>query len=199
MPTNLPAIADLLTAASAGQVRTYFTTVAAHLAEIDAQMKAVTGKSLWSDLPRGTLEGVFSGLAANKHFIGNAAGDGAEWAVPYKAGYFTRDMSTASGTQVITGLGFMPSLIIFFGASDGSGAGQASFGYAAGAVQNAIFYRLSDKTWTLRENVCAEYDTNGTDIYTGKVNSYDTDGFTIGWTKYASKVGNAYTNWIAFR
>jgi len=141
----------------------------------------------------------FSGLAANKHFIGNAAGDGAEWAVPYKAGYFTRDMSTASGTQAISGLGFKPSLIIFFGASDGSGAGQASFGYAAGAVQNAIFYRLSDKTWTLRENVCAEYDTNGTDIYTGKVNSYDTDGFTIGWTKYASKVGNAYTNWIAFR
>src|SRR3990167_872596 len=45
-------------------------------------------------------------------------------------GSFTRDSSTASGSQTVTGVGFVPSSIIFFATP--AQAGEASWGFTSG-------------------------------------------------------------------
>lgn len=95
----------------------------------------------------------------------------------------TRDLSLASSAVAYTGVGFTPRACFalgqvatsitqyttVFGMVDASLAGN-NMGLSGGVLSsNTNFLLFTDAT--------------GVNVYVGNVNSFDADGFTIGWTK----------------
>jgi hypothetical protein len=103
----------------------------------------------------------------------------------------TRDVSTASGTQAVTGVGFKPRWVKFttyyvngssqatvqmcWGADNGTNRTNVytgSDGKAGGGAGDSIFLFIS-----------------AGNAYSGLISSMDTDGFTITWTKTGTVAG----------
>lgn len=120
-----------------------------------------------------------------------------------KTGSLTRSTNAATGSVAYTGIGFQPTSIMFFtaqgdssgnifslsGIVDSSKAGRASAGYGALNVTtnaaNAII--LGDG---------GSFASGQTAV----VASFDSDGFTLSWTKVGSATGyTATVNFIAFK
>jgi hypothetical protein len=123
----------------------------------------------------------------------------AQQRVLFKVGSFTRDTSTATGTQAITGVGFVPRLVLFF-ASDTSNAHSVSIGVDEGTVPQCLtdYNASSANTWAQITNAIRLIQAAGID-YRGNIQSMDADGFTISWTKVGAKTGAATISYIAIR
>lgn len=117
----------------------------------------------------------------------------------HKIGTFTRDISVASGTQAITGLGFQPSSVIFFanipdtatmsvGLDDGTNHYKVTNEHGATAT---LWYSGSADSITLI--------LTGANYYTGLISALGADGFTVTWTKTGSPTGTANIYYMAFR
>ena len=116
-----------------------------------------------------------------------------------ETGSFTRDISTASGTQAITGVGFQPTaLIVFVG---GGGVGRASWGMASSDGSEVCvnhYHNVSSDQFEHWSNLIRiEYGSG--ENYRGDLTSFDTDGFTITWTKAGSPTGTVGCKFIAFK
>jgi len=149
------------------------------------------------DVPFATGAGVWSKVAAvpSAHLMLNEAGTALVGIVPYKIGSFTRDLTTASGTQAITGVGFKPSIVLFM-------AGAASVNHGLG---------MDDGTSHIMEGEVAStpYVLNSASIYftdAGQANRQDahittlgTDGFTLTWAKNGSPAGTVTIYYLALR
>lgn len=120
-------------------------------------------------------------------------------ALKIKVGSFTRDVSTASGNQAVTGVGFEPDLIMVFGGSTGNSwftfAG-ASDGSTAGSIQDNG--PVNGGSYSVTADLL-KFIQSGSDNYVGALNSFDADGFTIGWTKTGSPTGTATIKYIALK
>lgn len=103
---------------------------------------------------------------------------------------FTRDLSTATGSQSVTGVGFTPTACLFIGGTgqianwsmvDSSRAGRAmaSIGTFATGIN------MSTNAIQLIEN------TTATNVQNASVSSWDADGFTLSWTKAGTPTGTA--------
>ncbi|MDO8533286.1 MAG: hypothetical protein Q7S17_00895 [Xanthobacteraceae bacterium] len=104
-----------------------------------------------------------------------------------KVAAFTYDLSTATGSQAVTGVGFKPRAIIFMGAvSSGVGAwGMVGNDLADGAVSSLVvdtFYPSGDAIIAV---------TVSGSLQQAVVASYDADGFTLTWTKTGAPTGTA--------
>jgi len=117
----------------------------------------------------------------------------------FKIGSFTRDMETATGTQAITGVGFTPSSILFFGITN-----TTDFAHSEGCDNITSAQCIFRKDATSYESSPTEsiylievYATSH--YYLGHVQSFDADGFTIAWTRGNDPVGIALIKYIAFR
>jgi hypothetical protein len=121
-------------------------------------------------------------------------------ATGFKVGSFTIDMTTASGTQAITGVGFQPRAIMFF-ATCVTTAHVVSSGVDDAATARVMFdyNNISANAWQSANASSITALLSGSDVYSGKVNSFDADGFTIGWTKTGSPTGTLTINYIAFK
>jgi hypothetical protein len=105
-----------------------------------------------------------------------------------KAGEFSRDVSTASGNQAITGVGFEPTALLMISCK-ANVAGQMSFGWAVGTSE----YTLRDSHDSIAN---AYYPVGGVLITLGAtanraeatLGSMDSDGFTLTWTKYGTDI-----------
>lgn len=103
---------------------------------------------------------------------------------------FTRDLTTATGMQAVTGVGFTPRAVITFGAVNlngimSIGVADSAFGGAAlSAATTAGTYTFNTTTIYISTAV-------GTDFQTALVQSYDADGFTLAWTKTGTPSGTA--------
>lgn len=121
-----------------------------------------------------------------------------------KTGSFTRDVSTASGTQAITGVGFKPKLLIIIGAGTFTAAGinldafSAGFsyagenGYALGVGE--VNSSSTDQKFTSAvqtSNVISM--SNGSGGLSSTVQSLDNDGFTLSHTKSGSPSSSTAT------
>ena len=114
---------------------------------------------------------------------------------------FTRDMSIASGTQVVTGVGFRPSHIIFQCSVDG-GVGRMSIGFQDNAfIVRCIsdFENVGAGQWSPINGNSISANLNVTTGYNGFASSYDIDGFTITWTKVMSPTGTLNIQFMAFK
>lgn len=118
----------------------------------------------------------------------------------YKVGSFSRDISTASGTQTVTGVGFQPKSILFLSLQV-SAVGKMSVGVDDGTTAKDLAdeYNVTANTWTTDGSNSINIIESGTAKYVGKVQSFNSDGFTISWTKTGSPTGTVTVNYIAFR
>lgn len=112
---------------------------------------------------------------------------------------FTRDVSTASGTQGVTGVGFMPSAVLLI-------AGYANQNSASIGIDNATFHGsiadrdpLTPTAWGIDATISINLITSLGNTYTGVVSSMDADGFTVTWTKTGTPTGTATILYLAMR
>ena len=134
----------------------------------------------------------------------NGAGN---WATPvgsgmqytdtrYKVGSFTRDLSTASGTQAITGVGFAVKSVEFF-MTKGDAVNGQSWGFSQGTADEMI---EADAGGVFSQGSAQSiyYGSSGV-AYSGKISTYDSDGFTIAWTRTNAPTGTITIHYLAFR
>lgn len=115
-----------------------------------------------------------------------------------KAGEFTRDTTTASGTQAITGVGFKPYAVIFLMAEDGGK--EASIGVDDGTNAFSIFANdnITADTWSASGGESIAGNDSAGNGYTGDIASLDLDGFTINWVKTGTPTGTYSVKYFAF-
>lgn len=117
----------------------------------------------------------------------------------YKSGNFSRDMTAASSSQSVTGVGFKPTFIIFIGAKSSSST-ALSFGFdAGGANQTSIYGNGTAGNFVDDPNASIRVDEGGGARQTADLSTFDSDGFTVSWTKTGSPSGTATVQYIAFR
>lgn len=118
----------------------------------------------------------------------------------FKVGSFTRDLTVASGTQAVTGVGFNPRLCLFL-----AGTTSGSTLLSVGVDTNSGYGCLSDDTNTSAGTyvVNASYSIliNGTASanYVGRTASFDTDGFTVTWVKNGAPSGTVTVIYLAIK
>lgn len=114
-----------------------------------------------------------------------------------KIGTFTYDTSTASGNQVITGVGFQPTLVYISG-SDSSSANQSFSGFSNGSSTYSTnnYGNVVSEMWITAPNI-ALFQTPA--IYVSGSITFQADGFTIAWTKTGGKTGTADIIYTAIR
>jgi len=130
-------------------------------------------------------------LALDKIQYGATSG-----ATSHKIGSFTRDMSLASGTQAITGVGFQPKVVWFISAL----GTRLSNGYDDGSscVCQWFLFGFTGNAGILT-SFSIVYYVDSTTKYEGKIQSMDSDGFTISWTKTGSPTGTLTVGYLAFK
>mgnify|MGYP001605975322 CR=1 FL=1 len=116
----------------------------------------------------------------------------------FKVGSFTRDVSVASGTQAVTGVGFQPTAIICFASISTTTA--ASWGMSDGPTNGCIldFFQTTADTYA-PNTVLIELLVTSANFYIGSISTFDSDGFTISWTKTGTPTGTATIKYLALR
>lgn len=121
-----------------------------------------------------------------------------------KTGTFTRDSNSASGNVSYTGVGFKPSLIVFYAAIDTLndfmvGSGNATAG-------RALYNNFSNSLGASSQAVAFYYrrDFGGGDfsIQSATIASMDSDGFTLAYTRTVGGAGasnSIIVNYIAYK
>ncbi len=118
----------------------------------------------------------------------------------FKVGSFTRDLTIASGTQAVTGVGFQPKAVLLFAAI--SSSATMSIGFDDATTHTSITDRqiVSADQWEIDAATYAiKVYTGATDSYTGYVSALGADGFTITWAKVNSPTGTLTINYLAIR
>ena len=115
-------------------------------------------------------------------------------------GNFSRDITIASGTQSITGVGFRPQAIQFLSALSGTvpsiSAGFDNLTASIGQYNNDNS-DPADINVDIANSLFVFSSFNN--AYFGPVQSFDVDGFTIDWTKFNSPTGTFLTGFMAFK
>jgi hypothetical protein len=121
-----------------------------------------------------------------------------------KTGTFTRNSGTASGNVAYTGVGFKPSIVVFYAGIDTTrdfmiGAGTASAGRALyDNFENTLGVNNQAVPFYYRRDVGA----GNFDIQSATIASMDSDGFTLTYTRTRGGAGTAndiIVNYVAYK
>jgi|WetSurMetagenome_2_1015567.scaffolds.fasta_scaffold1217985_1 hypothetical protein len=111
---------------------------------------------------------------------------------------FTYDLSTASGAQAVTGIGFKPRALIAYSTTSGKGTCfgmcDSALGVSCAYGETSYFPNKSDTTKLLHH-----VGNAGVDEAACVVASLDVDGFTLTWTKTGSITGTATIQVTCFK
>ena len=119
---------------------------------------------------------------------------------PFVVGSFSRDVSTESGTQAITGVGFTPkALIIYAVINQSRSATLLGMVTTASAGGGGLFDNVDSAGTYENGGGFIFVDVTAGNTYSGSLSSFDSDGFTISWTKAGTPTGTLSVNYIAFR
>jgi len=110
-----------------------------------------------------------------------------------------KDLTAASGTQAVTGIGFKPSYVVFFAATNSADASYSS-GSDDGVTANCV-YQAEDNGNTQHRVTKSIIFTNAAETVKQEANitSFDSDGFTLTWVKTGSPTGTLTFRIMAFR
>ena len=111
-------------------------------------------------------------------------------------GNFDRDMTLASGTQAITGVGFRPYLVIFLGVR--SGSGEITWGFDNGTTRNSMSRAVATGNFNSSTGASMRFDEAASTLYDATSLTMDADGFTVTWDKTGTKTGTATVLYLAF-
>jgi len=135
------------------------------------------------------------GAANLKQFM-NAAGTAPEWANGMNCGLFTRNIEVASGDQVITGVNFKPSQLIFLMSMESSTI--FSLGFDNGSI--SLYVSLKDSVVWNNDTTYSILAYHSIDnYYKGLISALGSDGFTITWTKIGTPTGTIDVHYLALR
>jgi len=130
---------------------------------------------------------------------GTTAAWSAAW---FKMGSFTRDVSAVDASIAYTGVGFKPKALILF-ANIAGVPGAFSVGFYDGTTQGYVWSDHVVTAGSFNNGAAAAIffrpAGDNSQNTTGAVTSFDTDGFTISWTKSASSTGTATVKYLALR
>lgn len=135
-------------------------------------------------------------------FIEYATGDwrligGANFGLKVTVGSFTRDTSLASSQQTIAGVGFRAKAVILF--TGQSVSSEFSWGFDTVASRQATADTNTASANTYETKSVSIFLEQGSGVsYSGVVDTFDPDGFKVGWTKTGASVGTATVNFLAF-
>ena len=107
-----------------------------------------------------------------------------------KVGSFTRAQDGATATVAYTGVGFVPKALIFTWAVSGVVGGGV--GFSDGTNHNSS-NRATDNKQTLAAGFIIQTLDNGSWAQDATVNSFDSDGFTLGWRRSGSSPAGTIT------
>lgn len=114
---------------------------------------------------------------------------------------FSRDLSLGAGTQSVTGVGFKPSYVIFFG--DINSSDYATWGFDIGSAESGIeaFGDTDNFASFAGGGQSIRFSTSGAGFDIGAaISSLDTDGFTITWAVLGgSPTGTAVMIFAAYK
>jgi len=145
----------------------------------------------------GALARLAKGTANYKLFM-NAAATAPEWAqgIGYIATSY--DLSTDSGDQAISGVGFKPSGFIVLATIDGSTEWSVGFGVGPSLIEYSINYRSDTGKMMIGAGYLMRiYMSAGGQ--SAILKSWDSDGVTLTWTKGSSPTGTLTQYFIFFR
>jgi hypothetical protein len=188
---DLTFVTDTLTVTKIGQT-TFTAFPLTPSAAPDANYE-VANKKYVDDTAGGVAVG-----SANEKLFTDAAGTGLDWDFGRYCGSFTRGMTTASGDVSYTGVGFKPSSIIFIYFLDGGSFGQ---GVDDGTTHKTAYVYgvpLTGYSNVVNHSI-GLYTSAGTDGQKGYIKTWDSDGFTITWTKINSPTGTGEIYYMAYR
>lgn len=113
-----------------------------------------------------------------------------------KVGSLVRTSGSASGNVAYTGVGFMPSAILFFCAIDT--VAEACWGFATAAAGRNMY---SDTANNKTSTATAIHFIRSTDTQDATIASMDADGFTLAWTRVGTgaTANDIVVNYLALR
>ena len=113
--------------------------------------------------------------------------------VSVSTGSFTRDITTASGSQAITGVGFVPKAVMFTMSAGGSA--RFSDGFDTQTARGST-YTNGSATFNADARSIIVF-TDGSNFQVAQIATMDSDGFTLTWTKTGSPTGSATIKYLA--
>lgn len=117
----------------------------------------------------------------------------------YYVGSFTRDMTAASGNVAYTGIGFQPKAIMVIGGEDAATLNFLSWGFSDDTTEGDIEVYTTTGTYQTNSRLLAITESSGVS-QSAVVASFDSDGFTLTWTKNgAPGAGTGTVKYLAFR
>lgn len=153
------------------------------------------------DLVQGSAAGVLTALtlgAAGTRL--HSTGSLAEWqGTWFKVGSLTRDMTAASGNVAYTGVGFKPKAIVSTGGTNATENFMMA-GFDDGTTRGAVASNPGG-AGTCQLNLSGIFiPSAAATSQTAVVASFDSDGFTLTWTKTGSpSAGTATVYFLALR
>jgi len=121
----------------------------------------------------------------------------------YKRIGFTRDMSLASGSQVVVGVGFKPKLVLFLACINNTPA--ACTGITVGDPSLAHdcltnWHNITAEAWDVQSSQSIYMITSASAFVYGSPSSMDADGFTMGWVlQSGSPTGTCFIRATAYK
>lgn len=118
----------------------------------------------------------------------------------FHVGAFTRDLSTASGDQAVTGVTFQPSAVLFL-AGVTAGSAAWSVGFDDGSTPESLYSNHYVTADTMIAVATASIFIQGSagDNYAGIVKTFDADGLTVTWTKTGSPSATTTIYYLALK
>jgi hypothetical protein len=144
--------------------------------------------------------GPSSGGAATPTFRALVSADIPTGTMLSKILVLSRDLTAASGNVAYTGVGFRPTALMASG--NVAGSPITSYTTICGFADSALGSGntlLSAAIITVSGDLLTFRDATGSNLQSAVVASYDSDGFTLTWTKTASPTGTATTRVLCFR
>lgn len=172
-----------------------------------AATQTLTNKTVTAPVLSGTVTGTYT-LGGTPTLTAPALGTPASGVLTnctgikatMKIGTFTRDLTTASGTQAITGVGFTPRFVLFegkehavvgYGCRGGVDDGTTATCFTdIWSTANGQWYSVSNRSIDLRQT-----DANVAGAY---ISAFGADGFTLTWQKIGLPTGTGTINYVAF-
>ena len=113
-------------------------------------------------------------------------------------GRFTMIMTTASGSQTVTGLGFQPSKGMFIAGMNAANNAAVSIGFDDGVNRNAIQneHNQAANTWDFRADVAIDIIPAINARFTVVVASWTSTGFTMNYSGVNAVTGTLNVGYI---
>lgn len=129
--------------------------------------------------------------------LGAAANPAWAYAPIFKLGTFTYDLATASGTQNIASIGFIPRLFIFIGSNAAASGTFASWGMDDGTTASSVF-RTGASGVSAITTFSLRFSTDDSNKQEGKITTLG-DTSVITWTKTGTITGTMTITYLAIQ